>query len=58
MAHLRDCTRTCISSGCPKKATVTLYSRRYAEMGHYCAKHGKEALARQQEYEARDSQAS
>lgn len=52
MAHLRDCTRECIRSGCPKTATVTLYTNYNAEMGSYCAKHGKEALKRQEEYES------
>jgi hypothetical protein len=58
MAHLRDCTRQCSSSGCPKTATVTLYNNRNAEMGHYCATHGKQALKRQEGYETRDAQAS
>lgn len=59
MAHLRDIrVLMCAGPGCPKKATVTLYTNRNVEMSSYCARHGKQALARQQEYETRDTQAS
>ena len=58
MAHLRDIrVPRCHSSGCPKAATVTLYSTRNATYGDYCKRHGNEALKRLQKQEDADARA-